>query len=143
MNKESLIEKYIRANNFGRHINMHFEIIKDGVVDYYIGIAEIHMATPHAAHGGVISALVDSALGVAALSAVHKDHKIVSTIEFKLNYLAPAFLNDQLVAKAKVDQQGKRILVVSCDVVCINRDYKVIAKAIGTFNAFDAAKAGY
>ena len=103
----------------------------------------MHMATPFSAHGGVISALIDSGLGVAALSAVYKENKAVSTIEFKLNYLAPALLNDRLVAKAKVEQKGKRILVVSCDVFCLNRENKILAKAIGTFNAYDALKAGY
>jgi acyl-coenzyme A thioesterase PaaI-like protein len=52
-------------------------------------------------------------------------------------------LNDELVAKARVEQKGKRILIVSCDVVCSNRNDQLIAKALGTFNAYDAAKAGY
>jgi len=143
MNKKSLIEKYIEGNNFGRHLNMAFEIVDDGIVDYFLTIEKMHMATPFSAHGGVISALIDSGLGVAALSAVYKENKAVSTIEFKLNYLAPALLNDRLVAKAKVEQKGKRILVVSCDVFCLNRENKILAKAIGTFNAYDALKAGY
>jgi uncharacterized protein (TIGR00369 family) len=143
MNKKSLIEKYIEGNNFGRHLDMAFEIVDDGIVDYFLTIEKMHMATPFSAHGGVISALIDSGLGVAALSAVYKENKAVSTIEFKLNYLAPALLNDRLVAKAKVEQKGKRILVVSCDVFCLNRENKILAKAIGTFNAYDALKAGY
>jgi uncharacterized protein (TIGR00369 family) len=143
MNKKSLIEKYIEGNNFGRHLNIAFKIVDDGIVDYFLTIEEMHMATPFSAHGGVISALIDSGLGVAALSAVYKENKAVSTIEFKLNYLAPALLNDRLVAKAKVEQKGKRILVVSCDVFCLNRENKILAKAIGTFNAYDALKAGY
>jgi len=143
MNKKTIIEQYISANHFGKLINMDFKIIKDGEVHYYLTIEQMHLATPHAAHGGVVAALVDGGLGVGALSAVHKDNKIVSTIEFKINYLAPALLNDQLVARAKVVQQGKRILIVNCDVICLNRDNKLIAMAMGTFNAYDAVKAGY
>ncbi|HOZ87158.1 MAG TPA: PaaI family thioesterase [Bacteroidia bacterium] len=139
----TLIDKYRQFNNFGRLIDMDFKIIDDGIVEYEMIITQAHLATPGAAHGGVISALVDGALGVAALSAVYKQNKIVSTIEFKLNFLAPALLNDRIVAKAKVDQLGNRIIVSSCEVICMNRDNKLLAKAMGTFNAYDAAKAGY
>ena len=82
-------------------------------------------------------------MGVAGLSAVYTENKVVSTIEYKLNFLAPAFLNDQLIAKAKVEQKGNRILIISCDVFCTNRENKLIAKSLGTFNAYDASKAGY
>lgn len=141
MNK--LIEKYIEHNAFGKLIGMGFKIINEGVIEYYLTISEQHLATPNAAHGGVISSLVDGALGVAGLSLVSKENKVVSTVEYKLNFLAPAVLNDQLVAKAKVEQQGKRILIISCDVFCLNRENKLLAKALGTFNAYDAQKAGY
>lgn len=143
MPEKTLIEKYVDNNFFGRLVGMHFTIISDGVVEYRVKISEQHLATPNAAHGGVINALIDAALGVAGLSAVYKDNKVVSTVEYKTNFMAPALLNDELVAKAKVEQQGKRILIVSCDVFCENRKNKLIAKALGTFNAYDASKAGY
>jgi acyl-CoA thioesterase len=143
MSNNTLIEKYINNNFFGKLIGMDFKIITDGNVDYYLTINKNHLATPNAAHGGVVSSLIDAALGVAGLSAVYKENKVVSTIEYKLNFLAPALLNDKLIAKAKVEQKGKKILVISCDVFCVNRDNQLVAKALGTFNAYDAQKAGY
>ena len=140
---ERLIDKYNSANFFGKLVGMEFKVISEGVVEYFMTIRQDHLATPVAAHGGVVSTLIDAALGVAGLSAVQAQNKVVSTIEYKVNFLAPAHLNDQLVAKAKVEQKGNRILVISCDVFCINREDKLIAKSIGTFNAYDAAKAGY
>ncbi len=131
------------SNNFGKFIGMDFKIISEGVVNYYLQIDKHHLATPNAAHGGAISALIDGALGVAALSAVCSDNKIVSTIEFKVNFISPAYLGDQLLAIARVEQKGKRIVISSCDVVCKNRENKLIAKALGTFNVYDAVKAGY
>ena len=141
--QQSLIEKYTQDNFFGKFLGMEFRIISEGVVEYYLTIKKDHLATPNAAHGGVISSLVDAALGVAGLSLVCTDNQVVSTVEYKLNFLSPALLNDQLVAKARVEQRGKRILITSCDVICINRENKMIAKALGTFNAYDASKAGY
>jgi acyl-CoA thioesterase len=138
-----LIEKYIENNHFGKLLGMDFKIVAEGEVEYSLTVTHEHLATPHAAHGGMVAALVDAALGVAGLSAVHKENKVVSTVEYKLNFLSPAFPGDQLLAKAKVEQQGKRLLIISGDVSCNNRENKMIAKALGTFNAYDAAKAGY
>ncbi|MBA3664312.1 MAG: PaaI family thioesterase [Bacteroidetes bacterium] len=139
----TLIEKYIENNFFGKLVGMDFEIVNEGEVNYFLTIQQKHLATPHAAHGGVISALIDGALGVAGLSKVCNENKVVSTVEYKLNFLSPALLNDQLTAKAKVEHCGKRLLIITCDVICTNRENKLIAKAMGTFNAYDATKAGY
>jgi uncharacterized protein (TIGR00369 family) len=153
-----LIEKYIQNNHFGKKLGMHFNIISDGEVEYFLKITQEHLATPHAAHGGVISALADAALGVCGLSAVHKENKVVSTVEYKINFLAPALLDDELYAYAKVLQKGKRILIVECAIFSkrhpplegvdfaeqkTGEEGKLIAKATGTFNAYDASKAGY
>ena len=87
--------------------------------------------------------MVDGALGVAGLSKVYKENKVVSTVEYKTNFMNPALINDTLKAVAKVEQQGKRILIASCDVYATNRNNIIIAKSLGTFNAYDAVKAGY
>src|SRR3954463_14688628 len=110
--KEDLIQKYIRSNAFGKLIGMDFTIIEPGHVEYKVKVEAQHLATPHAAHGGMIGALVDGALGTAGLSLVYKENKAVSTIEYKLNFLSPALLNDELLAIGKVESQGKRILVI-------------------------------
>lgn len=143
MQNAELIQKYIQSNQFGRLVGMEFKIMEAGVVNYYLRVEPQHLATPRAAHGGLISALVDGALGVAGLSAVYHENKVVSTVEYKINFLSPALLHDELVACAKVEQKGKRLLMVSCDVLCSNRNNTLIAKAMGTFNAYDAGKAGY
>lgn len=139
----TIIERYIENNHYGKLIGMNFRIVKKGQVEYELLIEQKHLATPHAAHGGLISSLVDAALGVAGLSAVYEENKVVSTVEYKINFLNPALLNDHLKAIAKVEQQGKRLMIVSCDVFAINRKNTLIAKALGTFNSYDAAKAGY
>lgn len=141
--ESGLISKYIENNHFGKLIGMDFKIVGNGEVEYYLTVKKEHLATPLSAHGGVISSLVDGTLGVAGLSAVHKDNKVVSTIEYKINFMSPVFLNDELKALAKVEHQGKRILIISCDVFVSNRTNVIVAKALGTFNAYPAEKAGY
>ncbi len=138
-----LIEKYIASNNFGKHLGMQFEVIEPGKIGYHLKVQEQHLATPQAAHGGVISGLMDGMLGVAGLSAVCIDNNVVSTIEFKINYFNPALLNDDLVGIAEVIKQGKRILICEGTIRAANRQDIIIAKAMGTFNVYPAEKAGY
>ena len=139
----TLIEQYNLHNDFGKTIEMNFDIIEPGTVHYFLTIKQKHLATPLAAHGGVISSLMDGLLGVAALSVVENENKIVSTIEFKINFLSPAFIHDKLQGVGKVEQKGNRLIIVSGDIFCVNRGNILIAKAIGTFNAYPAEKAGF
>ncbi|MES2513359.1 MAG: PaaI family thioesterase [Bacteroidota bacterium] len=139
----NLIDQYIAQNNFGKTLGMEFKILEPGLVHYSITIKQEHLATPKAAHGGVISALMDGLLGVTALSVSAKDNHIISTVEFKINFLGPAFLGDTLQGIAKVDQQGKRLIITSGEIICPERNNALIAKAMGTFNAYPAEKAGY
>lgn len=139
----TLIEQYKLHNDFGKTIGMQFDIIEPGLVHYFLSIKQKHLATPLAAHGGVISSLMDGLLGVTALSVVEKENKIVSTIEFKINFLSPAFIHDDLQGIGKVEQKGNRLIVVSGDIFCVNRGNVLIAKSIGTFNAYAAEKSGF
>ena len=139
----TLIEQYIANNHFGKTLGMDFKIIEPGLVHYFITIKQEHLATPLAAHGGVISALMDGLLGVTALSVSANDHHIVSTIEFKINFLSAAFEGDTLKGIGKVENQGKRLIVTSGGIICPDRNNIIIAKAMGTFNTYPAEKAGY
>ena len=138
-----IIEQYITDNHFGRVLGMNFKIIEPGLVHYFLTINENHLSTPRATHGGVIAAMMDGVLGVAALSKTVADNRIVSTVEFKINYLAPSLPGDELMGIGKVESQGKRLIITSGDILCTNRSNITIAKAMGTFNAYPLEKAGY
>lgn len=136
---EQLLNLYKASNNFGKLLDMDLEIIKKGEVQYQLHIQEKHLATPIAAHGGVVVALIDGTLGVAALSQVSHNHQVVSTVELKVNFLQPVVLGDVLHAEGKVIHAGKRLLYVEASVQ--NQKGTLVAKASGTFNAYPAAKA--
>ncbi len=136
-----IVKGYIQANNFGRLLGMKFDIVGLGEVIYTMPITKDHLATPIAAHGGSVSALMDAVMGVCALSKVFQENKVVSTIEMKLSFVAPAMLNDVLTAKANVIKKGKKILFVEGEIR--NQNNKLIAIASGTFNAYPMEKAGF
>jgi uncharacterized protein (TIGR00369 family) len=135
-----LIEKYASQNHFGYLLGMEFQILSPGEIEYRLKIEEKHLATPIAAHGGVIASLVDASLGIACLSKVALLDKVVSTIEFSLKFHKPAVLGAELVAQARVISAGNRILVSETK---IYDGVTLIASASGTFNAYPKEKAGY
>lgn len=139
----SIIEQYIEHNHFGKTIGMNFTQLEPGLIHYFLKITEAHLATPLAAHGGVISALMDGLLGVTGLSAVAQQNQLISTIEFKLNFISPALLNDELLGIGKIEQLGKRLMVVSGEITCPKRNNVVISKGMGTLNIYPAEKAGF
>ncbi len=136
-----IILGYIEANNFGRELGMQFNIVNHGEVEYRMPITKKHLATPIAAHGGSISALMDATMGVCALSEVINENRVVSTLEMKLSFISPGLLGDTMIARAKIIKSGKRILFV--EGVIENQVGKMIATATGTFNAYPASKAGF
>jgi uncharacterized protein (TIGR00369 family) len=130
----NLIELYNSTNHFGRFMDMDYTIVKPGEVNYKLKVKENFLATKDAAHGGALAAFMDAILGVASLSAVADEGKLVATIEFKINYLKPALLGDSLIGKGKVLQKGKRILITEGEI--FNQKNELIAKAIGTFTSY-------
>ena len=135
---EDLIRLYNKVNNFGRDNHYELKIIDEGLIHYEMTIEERHLATPTAAHGGVIAAFMDAVIGVAALSAIHKEGKLASTIEFKISYYQPAYLGDKLKGIGKVDKKGKRIIFTSGKIY--NQNNELIAKSTGTLNAYPFEK---
>jgi uncharacterized protein (TIGR00369 family) len=120
---------------------MDFEIFSPGKLEYKIKINKNHLATPIAAHGGVISSLMDSILGICALSLVCEEEKIVSTIEMKLNFLVPVKLGDYLVGRSNLLTKGNRTIITEGEI--FNQNGILVAKGMGTFNSYPKDKAGY
>ena len=140
---EELIKKYRVNNQFGKLLGMEFKILSPGHVEYFLEVKEEFLATPHSAHGGLISAFMDGLLGVCGLSAVAEEGKVVSTIEFKINFFNPVFVKDQLRGEAKIEHKGSRILILGGIITVQNRENILVSKAMGTFNSYPASKAGY
>lgn len=138
LNSHHIIQKYNEFNRFGDVLGMHFEIAEKGKVVYKVEVTSQLLATLHAAHGGLLAALVDGALGIAALSCVVEDECLVATVDLNIKYLRPALLNDTITAYGEVIKQGKRILFSEAKVY--NQKQELLAISSGTFNAYPFAK---
>lgn len=141
LSSNPLILSYVKQNNFGRLLGMDFTIMSPGIVEYKLNINQFHLATPIAAHGGVLSSLLDATVGVGALSTVCEEGKVASTVELSITYLAPAFLNDHLVASSELVKKGHRLIFMEAKIE--NQNGILLAKAKAILNSYPKEKAGY
>jgi uncharacterized protein (TIGR00369 family) len=68
-------------------------------------------------HGGVVSAIADSAAGFAALSLMPESAGVL-TAEFKINLLAPA-AGDRIVARGRVVKAGRTLTLAQSEVFAV------------------------
>lgn len=83
--------------------------------------------TSNHAHGGVIAALVDTAMG---LSVATHGFTVV-TMEMNINYLSPVNVGDDLIASGYVIHLGKNTAVAEAEVY--NFKKSLVAKSHGIF----------
>ncbi|MGK0276553.1 MAG: acyl-CoA thioesterase [Ilumatobacter sp.] len=98
------------------------------------GIAHLTLGEHHAnpngvAHGAVIFALVDTAMGKATMSVVGEGHYCAS-VEVSLRFIRPA-AEGELTAVATVVKRGKTIVHLEARVH--GADQRLIATSAGTF----------
>src|SRR5689334_4698844 len=83
-------------------------------------------------HGGVVTAIADTACGYAAYTTMPPDSSVL-TVEFKINLMNPA-AGDRLRAEAKVHKAGRTLVVVGATVTVIRGETAVpCGEMLGTF----------
>ncbi len=83
-------------------------------------------------HAGVLTSIVDSACGYAALTIIPEDKEVL-TVEFKINFLKPANTS-KLIAIGKVLQPGKTLTICEGHVYD-ETESKLLAKMTATIIA--------
>ena len=138
----TMVAAYKQMNHFGRTNGMELTVNEPGQVEYRMRIRDEHLSSPNTCHGGVLAGLMDAALGAAALSLAFTKMELVSTVEFKMNYLHSVHLHDELVARGTVDHSGNSLVVSSCVVYRVKEghDDVAVARGLGTFNRYPASK---
>ena len=71
-------------------------------------------------HGAVTGAIADTAGGYAALTLAPSDREVL-TVEYKVNFLAPAW-GEKLVARGEVLSAGRRLFVCKAEVEAVDGD---------------------
>lgn len=113
--------------------------IEIGMFQSTIIIGENHKTQDNFIHAGLIATMSDHTAGYAAYTLVPDDVRIL-TIEFKINFLKPAYGN-ALKCKSEVISQGKNIIVAQSTVFDIrNTQEKMVSRSTITLMALHAEK---
>jgi uncharacterized protein (TIGR00369 family) len=127
-----LAEDYCRG--FIKYCRFQVEEVKWGYFQSRVRIQEVHRQQDGFIHAGVMATMADHTAGYAAFTTVPEDYQIL-TVEFKINFLRPAY-GSALLCRSRVIREGNKI-VISESEVYDERDGKeaLAAKALVTLMA--------
>jgi len=140
MNISEDFEKYWKELvQFDRHMGMDLKVHAPGNLTYTMEIKKQHLTSPDAAHGGVISAMMDAVLGVTSLSWAVSKGNLCATVEFKINFLSPARPGDILEGTGEIDFTGSKLIVTNGRII-EKKSKRLVAKGIGTFSQYPISR---
>ena len=90
-------------------------------------------------HAGVVTSIVDSACGYAAMSLMPAGGDVLS-VEYKINLLSPA-KGERIVARGRVLRAGRNLTVCAGDCFAVNSgEEKLVATMIATMMRVDSSQ---
>jgi len=132
------LEKDYRRG-FIKYCGIHASKIEMGIFESTLKIGENHKTQDNFIHAGLIATMSDHTAGYAAYTLVPDNIRIL-TIEFKINFLKPAYGNT-LKCKSEIISKGRQIIVAQSTVFDIRDNYeKMVSKSTFTLMAIDAEK---
>jgi uncharacterized protein (TIGR00369 family) len=117
---------------FAEH--MGFDVVErtDGQSVVECVVTAEHTNTRGVVHGGVLSALIDMACGVAVAYQPSIGGRAAVTVSLTINYLQPALLGDRLRGVGKRAGNGKRI--VACEAEIYDQAGNMVAMGVATMS---------
>ncbi len=111
------------------HLGMEVGSSADGSGGAHLRVDARHLNPNGVVHGAVLFAMVDTAMGAAAMSVVPAGH-LCASIEVHLRFLRPV-TGGELTASVEVERAGRRVIHLAGRVV--DGDDVLVAAATGTF----------
>lgn len=129
---EFLAEDYEKG--FIRYCQFKADRIERGFFQSSVTILEHHRQQDGFIHAGVMATIADHTAGYSAFTTVPEEFQIL-TIEFKINFLKPAF-GKSLVCRSRVIREGKQIIIAESEVSDVRDEGESpVAKAMVTLMA--------
>lgn len=115
-----------------RYLGMHLTGDEPGYGFAELEIGPEHLNPNGVVHGAVLFALVDTAMGKAAMSVIEDAY--CASVEVSLRFIRPA-VDGRLTATASVIKRGRHLVHLRGDVVGDNE--RLVATSDGTFAILD------
>lgn len=134
-----ILDYYIQMNKFDQYNGLKLTVKEPGDIHYEMEIKEQHLSSPFTCHGGAISGMMDAVIGTTALSVAFAENKLVSTVEFKINYFKPVHQGDILEGTGSIEFKGKSTICARGKIIK-KETGELVAIAQGTFNIYPMEK---
>ena len=126
--KEAYLRERLANNPFVRFMGVHVPELGEGYARFTLEIRPDFHNSQGFLQGGVIAALADEAVAYALFSLV-PEGEMISTVEMKINFLAPA-QHGEIVAQAHIRKRGRTL---SLGEVEVTQDSRLVAKGMCTY----------
>lgn len=139
---EPLLSFFEEKIPFNRLLGMVVHELRPGHCELRVAARPELVGDPFrpALHGGVVSALADTAGGLAVFSQVGPEDR-VSTLDMRVDYLRPARVDQTLRALATVMRMGNRVGVV--DILLVQDDETApVARSTAVYNVVRRSDVG-
>ncbi len=136
--RQKFLEKDYRRG-FIKFCGLQASKIEKGLFESTLKIGDNHKTQDNFIHAGLIATMSDHTAGYAAYTLVPDNMRIL-TIEFKINFLKPAY-GQSLKCKSEIIHQGKQIIVAQSTVFDVRDTHeKMVSKSTITLMAIHIEK---
>ena len=127
-----LAEDYSRG--FIGYCRFEAEVVRRGYFQSRVMVSGDHLQQDGFVHAGVMATMADHTAGYSAFTVVPEDFQIL-TIEFKINFLKPAY-GDALTCRSRVIREGRQIITSESEIFDVRGgEESLAAKALVTLMA--------
>jgi uncharacterized protein (TIGR00369 family) len=127
---EARCQLFERHSSLNHYLGLKLEAAGPGWARMRIDLRPDVMNPFGAAHGGTVSALIDSAAGSAVAAGTLPDDRIMGTIDMQVHFLERA-VGAALIAEGRMVRAGKAIAIARVDVR--NDAGRLVAMGTATF----------
>jgi len=114
---------------YASFLGIELETIESGTATLGLRVRKELTQNQGIVHGGAMASLIDSATAFAIISLLAPREK-VTTVDLTISYLRPV-TNGRLTCTAKVLRAGRRLVVVSAEVM--DNRQRLVATALSTY----------
>jgi uncharacterized protein (TIGR00369 family) len=136
---DQFVKIFKSMNKYDIENGLEFKILSPGSITYQMKIEDKHLSSPNTAHGAVMAGFMDCVLGLSALSQAITENNLTSTVEFKINYIRPVKLGEEIIGTGNVIHKGKSLIISSGEVKNLKTG-ELVAVGQGTFNTYPISK---
>ena len=120
-------------------LGMKFDHAEPGYTRLRMSVRENHMNNGQTVHGGIMATLAEAA-AAQALATMLEDGEAFTTVELKINYLAPGLIGQDLIAEGRILHKGGRVAVGDMGVKEATSG-RLVATGLHTFLILRSSKA--